>query len=530
VSLETQPARSKSDVREAKSGRDSVDSAGALSNSVWDSMKLQSSAKLSQPAAVALMFDSPFPDLKTAAVNARSEFATPRLGEQSGTKPEATKSHKNPDGGHTDTTTSATGSTEVKTYDQGGKLNFDRTDKRDGTFSEWKLDAKGNVSIHEKKSDGSLRSRDEYANGNFKEEIKYKDGKKSSSSHFADPAGGYTDDTVNKDGSEKLSHFDDGGKLVFKYSKNSDGSYSERKLNPDNSVVFHDQKADGSYTESKTDKSGTSRTIHTVNKGEGSSETKSYDPSGHLTSERKTKRDQSFTETTYNPDGTKTIHEQAKNGNYAEEYLNSKGERVSPTIAVVKASPEFVQKVKDEIAKLPESIRKMLTQNNAVIAIAGEMSDVIPSEAKEQPRGYEKGETGDDSSGVENHIVGKNGKKQEFAVIAEKTRSGPSDDVEGTVRHEVGHIIDSLLKDYSHSPAFKAAYDQDVAAMSKDTKEDEKYFLQKGHKGKDGQEETFAEVVRAITGDPSESRDAEVLKRFPKSAALLKKRLDQIPQ
>lgn len=520
----------KLDALEPAFGSKSVPSAD-LSNSVWGSMKLASQEKVSQPDTGALLIESPYFDLKPSQINARSEYAAPGHAQSSGARAEATKTQKNPDGGHTDSTTGPSGSKEVATYDQNGKLTFKRTDNPDGTFSEWKVDARGHVSIREKKTDGSLRTRDEYPNGNFKEETKYKDGTRSLSSHFADSDGAYTDDKINRDGSQSLSRYDKDGNLTFKYTKNKDGSSSQRKVNDDGSVVFKDEKADGSYTESRTDKTGTSRTIHTVNKADGSSETKKYDTAGQLTSERKTKRDKSFTETTYNADGTKTIHDEDAKGGYSEQYLNSKGERISPTIAVAKtASPEFVQKVKDELARLPEPIRKLLIKNDAIIAVTGKMSDVDPKEAKIRPRGYEKGETGDDSPGVQAPIVDKNGKKHELAVIAEKTRSGPNDDIEGTVRHEVGHVVDALLKHYSHSPQFKAAYDKDVAQMSKETKEDEKYLLLKGNKGNDGREETFAEVVRAVTGDPTEARNAEVLKLFPKLVELVKKRLSELPQ
>lgn len=526
MSVETQPIKSaKPDVHQHPGNRNHDSAAGSLSSSVWDSMKTANLPKTSQSAGEFLMFSSPFLDSKTGTVNARLEPISPA--QPSSVKgQEAVKTRKNPDGGHTDTSTGANGSTEVSTYDPSGKLVFKRTDNRDGTYSEWRVDANGHVSIREKGSDGSLRVRDEYPNGNFKEQTTYKDGKKSSISHFADNNGGYVDDKINRDGSETLSHFDQDGTLVFKYAKNSDGSFSQRKLNTaDGSIVFHDEKADGSYTESKVDKSGTWKTTHTVNKRDGSSETKNYDPSGKLVKERQEKKNHSFKETTYDADGNKTVHEQDAKGDYAEQFFNSKGERISPTIAVVKASPEFVQQVKDEIARLPESVRKLLAKNDSVIAIAGKMSDVDPAQAKERPRGYEKGETGDDSGGSEQQLIGKNGKKLELAIIAEKTRSGLTDDIEGTVRHEVGHMIDHMLNDYSHSAVFKAAFDQDVAKMSKETKESEKYFLQKGNHGKDGREEAFAEVVRAVTGDPTEARNAEVLKQFPKLAELIKTRL-----
>lgn len=531
MSVETQTAKSvQSDVHEPAVRRGVDGAAGSLSSSVWESMKATSVPGVSQPANDSLVFSSPYGDAKTALANVRAEGVfSPQAASKSTL--EAIKTRKNPDGGHTDTVTNPAGSTEVSTYDQSGKLVFKRTDNRDGTFSEWKVDAKGHVTVREKGLDGSLRVRDEYPNGNFKDETTYKDGKKSLISHFADGHGGYVDDKVNRDGSEILSQYDQDGTLVFKFAKNSDGSFSQRKLNTaDGSIVFHEEKADGSYIESKTDRSGTSRTIHTVSKKDGSSETKSYDSSGKLVKERQEKKDHSFKETTYNPDGTRTVHEQEAKGAYVQQYLNEKGERISPTIAVVKASPEFVQKVKDEIARLPESVRNLLAKNGSVIAIGGKMSDIDPSQARERPRGYEKGETGDDSGGAQQQLIDKNGKKIELAIIAEKTRSGPNDDVEGTLRHEVGHIIDHLLKDFSHSPAFKAVYDQDVANMSKEAREQEKYFLQKGHKGKDGREEAFAEVVRAVTGDPSEHRNSEVLRLFPKLADLLKKKISELPQ
>ncbi len=496
---------------------------------MWDQMKLASLPQIAPATGDVLTFTSPFSDSKLPLTNTRAEYQTPGLS-PSGGKLDAIQTVKNADGGHTDTVTGTSGSKEVSTFDANGKLVFKRTDNPDGTYSEWKVDKSGHVSIHEKRSDGSLRVRDEYPNGDFKDETTYKDGKKSFTSHFADGKGGYIDDKINKDGSETLGQVDKDGRTIFKHVRNSDGSFTERKLNTaDGSIVFHDEKADGSFTESKTDSSGTSRTIHTVNKKNGSSETKSYDVSGKLVKERHENKDHSFSETTYAADGTKTVHDENAKGAYLEQYFDAKGERISPSIAVIKADPEFVQKVKDEIARLPESVRKLLAKNDSIIGITGKMSDFDPAEAKTRPRGYDKGKTGDDSGGVQEELD-VNGKKIEIGIIAQNTRSGPTDDIEGTVRHEVGHMIDALLNHSSHSAEFKALYDQDVAKMSKETKEKEKYFLQPGHHGKDGREEAFAEVVRAVTGNPSEPRNAEVLRLFPKLAELIRKKLSELPQ
>ncbi|MBS2001494.1 MAG: hypothetical protein JST44_08305, partial [Cyanobacteria bacterium SZAS LIN-5] len=467
---------------------------------------------------------------KTGTVNSRLESVSPDQPSSVKGK-ESVKTRKNPDGGHTDTSTGPNGSTETATYDKNGKLVLKRTDNRDGTYTEWKVDKAGHTTTTEKGSDGAVHVRDDYPNGSFKDETKYKDGTKSHTSHYDDGKGGYIDNKINRDGSETLSHVDQDGRTVFNFVRSKDGSYSQRAINTaDGSITTHEQKADGSYVETRNDSSGTSRIIHTVNTKDGSSETKSYDSNGKLVKERQENKDHSFKETSYDADGNKTVHEQNAKGEYTEQSFNGKGEAVSPLMYVNNnVSPEFVQKVKDELARLQQAVRELLIHNNAAIAVTGKISDIDPAMAKQKPRGGEKGDTYDDLYGLEAQLK-KNGKNSEIAIIAEGTRSGPNDDVEGTVRHEVGHAVDHLLKFYSHSADFKNAYDQDVAKMSREIKEQEKYFLQKGHHGIDGREEAFAEVVRAVTGDPSETRNAEVLKLYPKLAEIVRKRLSQLPQ
>ncbi len=421
-------------------------------------------------------------------------------------------SKKNTDGGHTDSSTRMSGSIDTTTFDKSGQAIKNRTDNPDKSFSEQTLDPK----------DHSVKVREQKANGDFSETNLTQDGKVTSKSHVTNPDGGFTDTSVGADGKTETTTRNKAGLVTDRKSENADHSYTERKLNPDNSTTFHDQKKDGSYVETLTDKNGTSTTVHTVNdiKDGGGSTTETTDPSGNVVRDRVTRADGSYFETTKNKDGTTTQHDQKKNLEYSETTVNDKGERVGPVVEVKGASEDFAEKVKADIAQLPASTKKLLADSGAKFLIAGTLVGAMPELEGKRPPGHPVGSTYAD-------IEGSYFPEKRTAVVAEYTSSGPSNRDAGAVRHEGGHAVDHALDYPSNSPEFKAAYDKDVAAMSPETKLREQYLVQ----AKGGRSEAFAETFAAINGGPAnQSQMDQIMQTYPNTIDYVRKRMNEVPQ
>ncbi len=418
---------------------------------------------------------------------------------------------QNEGGGYTDTSIHSGGSVETTTYNKDNQAIKNRTQNPDGSFNQSTLDKNNNVTVREQQSDGD-----------FTETTIGNDGKVTSKARVTNQdysvtdsvtgANGVTDSTTSKN-----------GKLIAKKSENADGSYTERKLNADNSVTFHDQKADGSYVETRNDKDGSAKTIHQVD-GAGGSTTKSYDAQGNLVKDRTTEADRGFVETTKNKDGTETKHDQRPNGDFSEATFNENHELVGPVFdAKGTATPEFVNKVREQIAKLPEGVKQTLAQDRAHILATGMMEDASPELAGKQPRGHKEGTTWNDLDGGQIPDTKR-------IIVAERSNDGLTkpDRAEGVFNHETGHGLDQALGYASNSPEFIAAYNKDVAAMTPEQKNREKYELQDGAAGRS---ETFAEVFASVNGSSCiPDQTANRITDYPNVTEYMKKKLKELPQ
>jgi hypothetical protein len=165
----------------------------------------------------------------------------------------------------------------------------------------------------------------------------------------------------------------------------------------------------------------------------------------------------------------------------------------------VSGSPEFQEHVRQEIAKLPESDRKLLADKGINYKLASKISDVEPkAECDQTPRGLEPGETCDDLSG---RFDGRN------SITVPETAKGqklPPDWQAYAARHETGHGIDHALGDPSHSDGFKDAYKKDAENMSPERRAANGYMLMKGNAG---QEEEWADAYAVNRGTKFQHND-----------------------
>lgn len=187
-------------------------------------------------------------------------------------------------------------------------------------------------------------------------------------------------------------------------------------------------------------------------------------------------------------------------------------------------SPEFQERMLREIQNIPESDRRRLAERGVSVAIVGTVPDLDPALARERPRNWPSNRTYADSDGV---FISNHESLGNVIVVAERTRSGPSNRAEGVLRHETGHAMNFVFAEYSNHPDFQRAYDEDLRNMTPAQRRQMDYWMRRP--GGAGRDETFADLYAALRGGTPNSQDSQMLlSRFPRVAALIQQRLSVI--
>jgi hypothetical protein len=201
-------------------------------------------------------------------------------------------------------------------------------------------------------------------------------------------------------------------------------------------------------------------------------------------------------------------------------------------IEIKGGSPGFQENALAEFQKLPEAQRKLLAEKGIKCTIVGKISDIDPALATQRPRNWEEGKTWDDADGV--FMDGKN------IVVAEMTRAGKTNRLEGVLRHETGHGIDAALGHFSQSPEFQKAYESDMSKLGLLDYKDFHYQMEHSYDPQDGRkvclsdkasgrEEALADIYGALHGSSANRDKTQMfLERFPATAELLRKQLAQL--
>lgn len=179
-------------------------------------------------------------------------------------------------------------------------------------------------------------------------------------------------------------------------------------------------------------------------------------------------------------------------------------------------SPAFQKRVDVALNGLPAPVNEALNNAGWQVKTGRTLSDADPEAQKvlpgvasgpttmmNPPRVYETtpgvcvGPQESDQYGLRSTILIAENTLDGFAGVNEAVEN-----VEGVVRHEVGHSIDHLTSRLSLSNRFKAAYEADMAALDgkDDIKKDLAYFMRDGAQQGVGQRETFAELQAAELG------------------------------
>jgi hypothetical protein len=194
------------------------------------------------------------------------------------------------------------------------------------------------------------------------------------------------------------------------------------------------------------------------------------------------------------------------------------------------ASPEFVGRIKAHLkAHMPEAILRDMHKDGYRIEVNARVR---------QGREYLR-EDNDYTGGY--HTYGPKGK---FIVIAEEIKQSKTGEWkrntiwENSITHEIGHAASYVLGGLSETPAFKAAWTEDLAAMPDDLKAEKredgfpnrfKYFTQDGDNAERGRSETFAEGFDVLLrGEASHFNHAIFTRRFPKVLAEIRASLERV--
>ncbi|MBK9202612.1 MAG: hypothetical protein IPL73_09270 [Candidatus Obscuribacter sp.] len=397
------------------------------------------------------------------------------------------------------------------------------------------------------RSEGRTTARRETdAQGNFNESSFDREGRVTGErSRARDAQGNVTDKNRDQTGTT-TDKFDPQGRQRSHERQNNDGSANGWSINQDGSRTDFVQR-DQNHRQETTTRDGrivSESRVETTPQGEVRVQ-RQYDQNGGYSEVGQGPRaEQQYTRTDdgrgninyQRQDGVGYTRTQGESGAYGERYrfadgtqnysrdVSAEGKIVFTDSVGLKAevfggSQEFQQRAWDQIRKLPEAHRQLLATQGNRFALGGRVSDVDPSLRDVQPRGWPEGRTWDDADGAY-----MSGTKQ--IVVAESTRSGPSERIDGVVRHEAGHAMDWALDRFSSSDEFKRAYKEDTDRFNEAQRREHRYLLQSNNAGR---QETAAEVYAALQGASANPHHTEeILRDFPATAALMRRRLAQV--
>jgi hypothetical protein len=187
----------------------------------------------------------------------------------------------------------------------------------------------------------------------------------------------------------------------------------------------------------------------------------------------------------------------------------------TPT-TVSPVSAGFAREVSTAWTALPANFRDDLAKSGWQVQLAEFVVDAAPNLAEQAPRGWPDSMSWRQSDAV--HLPG-----ERRLIVAEKRITAAGNVVhasrtQGVLRHELGHAYDVARGNrhgyLSASPAFVAAYQQDIARIPSDAKGKLTYYLQNGSAGR---QETFAEALAFQLGGGSDEANAALFaESFPR--------------
>jgi hypothetical protein len=183
-----------------------------------------------------------------------------------------------------------------------------------------------------------------------------------------------------------------------------------------------------------------------------------------------------------------------------------------------------VEIVKSALRGIPRNVLTYLYNRQVRVHVTATALDEDPRLAETQPRGYEQGST---FRNVPAFFDGRNVIVCVYAMRSGRNDWEPTYDLEGAVRHEVGHALDRLLGRLSKTGEFDNCYGYDRGKMEPEMQEQLKYYLQEGD---GGPSECFAECCATLFGGSPvrADRTEQVRSSFPHTLHWVKVQLSKL--
>lgn len=196
-------------------------------------------------------------------------------------------------------------------------------------------------------------------------------------------------------------------------------------------------------------------------------------------------------------------------------------------------SQRFVNQVADTMDKLPQDVRRFISDENIRVRAVKQVTDMDPGLKGVKPEGWNSG-TFENADGMYRRDMG--------AVVSEYRLNDngvvvKSDRIPGTTRHEIGHGVDDLLQKYSkkasrfsQEPTFKNAHFDDWTKLPVAQQTDDFWYFINGYNEKAGRGEAFAELFSGVTGGSTNTKATqEVMNAFPKTTQVVREKLNNLP-
>lgn len=172
-------------------------------------------------------------------------------------------------------------------------------------------------------------------------------------------------------------------------------------------------------------------------------------------------------------------------------------------------SDEFSRNFRDAVFELPAAINSFLYEQGVSLVAVTTLVAYLPELAGQRPRGWS-------DEAVWENVPGAALNERKLAIVAERRLSGgcwrANCNWKAVLRHEVGHLVDFLLRRFSWREQFSIAYARDIAKIPETLREQLQYYLQPG---KAGPEETFAELFAILIGGGNDpASDATMREHF----------------
>lgn len=188
--------------------------------------------------------------------------------------------------------------------------------------------------------------------------------------------------------------------------------------------------------------------------------------------------------------------------------------------------PSHVAAVQQAMTDIPENVQRAMEKEGYKVVAADTITGFNENLKGQVPRGWDNGQTWENVDGAANITEG-----NKEVLIAQRylDESGYQDTqrVGDLVRHEYGHAVDQMLGrgngDFSQTPEFIQAYEDDKKEIEANGTPIKDYFLQSGDAGRS---EVFGEVFSAKHSSNPDEQDTRMTNAFHRVRDLIQQQED----